>query len=127
MSEADLAVRASYAMHLIPPTIEHDTRAKIGMAAKDGRVEFEDYDDWQRRNPNYDAQEVRAMWNSFKPGAVGVATLFHIAKDYGYRADGERTSPRPEGPSASAQASPRAEPQRGLGTLPARHCRARVH
>jgi KaiC/GvpD/RAD55 family RecA-like ATPase len=95
MSEADLAVRASYAMHLIPPTIEHDTRAKIGMAAKDGRVEFEDYDDWQKRNPNYDSQEVRAMWNSFKPGAVGVATLFHIAKDYGYRADGDRPAPRP--------------------------------
>ncbi len=36
------------------------------------------------------------MWNSFKPGSVGVATLFHIAKDYGYHHDGNRTASSPK-------------------------------
>jgi hypothetical protein len=101
MSEVELAVRASYAMHLIPPTIEHDTRAKVGMGAKDGGVDFGDFDEWQQGNPRYDPLEVRSMWRSFKPGAVGVATLFHIAKDYGYRSDGKpsaRPAPAPRKP-----------------------------
>jgi putative DNA primase/helicase len=103
MSEIELAVRASYAMHLIPPEIEHDTRAKVGMGAKDGGVDFGDFDEWQQGNPRYDPMEVRAMWRSFKDGAVGVATLFHIAKDYGYRSDGK--------PSARPAPAPRRAPK----------------
>ena len=112
MSEVELAVRASYAMHLVPPTIEHDTRAKVGMGAKDGGVDFGDFDEWQKRNPRYDPLEVRAMWRSFKPGAVGVATLFHIAKDYGYRSDG-KPSARPA-PATRKAAEPPRKPAPGM-------------
>ena len=64
-------------MHLIPPTIEHDTRAKVGMGAKDGGVDFGDFDEWQQGNPRCDPLEVRAMWRSFKPGVVGALPSRH--------------------------------------------------
>lgn len=93
MNDTDLATRAIHAMHLIPSTIEHDTRAKVGMGARDAGVTFDDYNDWQMSNPRYDPVEVRSMWNSYKDGPVKVATLFHIAKEYGYQAKGDRTAP----------------------------------
>jgi len=115
-NDANMAVRASYAMHLIPSTIEHDTRARVGMGARDGGVTFDDYDAWQSSNPHYDAQEVRSMWNSYKPGPVGVATLFHIAKDYGYSNGGDRTAPRPKQAPRKATKPPR-KPATGMSAV----------
>ena len=78
--------RARDALNAIPATIDHDTRARVGMAAKVAGLTFEDYDTWQLTNPRYDRQEVRAMWNGFDiNGAVREGTLFGVAAEHGYR------------------------------------------
>jgi putative DNA primase/helicase len=66
--------RAVDALHAIPPTIDHDTRARVGMAAKDAGVTFADYDAWQSTNPRYNAIEVRSMWQSYDDGPVKAGT-----------------------------------------------------
>ena len=113
MNDTDLAVRASYALHLIPSTIAHDDRARVGMGARDAGVTFDDYNDWQMSNPRYDPVEVRSMWNSYKDGPVKVATLFHIAKEYGYQAKGDRTAPMRQQATRKTPEPPR-KPAKGM-------------
>jgi len=72
----------------IPATIDHDTRARIGMGAKDAGLTLDDYDSWQATNPRYDKSEVRSMWNSFADGPVKAGTLFSIAKEHGWAPTG---------------------------------------
>jgi hypothetical protein len=86
--------RAIAALHAIPPTIDHDTRARVGMAAKDAGVTFDDYDAWQATNPRYNAAEVRSMWNSYKEGPVKAGTLFKVAAEHGYRMNGAKPQRR---------------------------------
>lgn len=78
------------ALLAIPPTIDHDTRARVGMAAKDAGITFDDYDAWQSTNPRYDAGEVRSMWHGFKDGPVKAGTLFSIAKQHGWKPKGNQ-------------------------------------
>ena len=85
MIESNDIERAIDALHSIPPTIGHDTRVLVGMAAKEAGITFEEYDFWQSTNPRYDALEVRSMWNSYHDGAIKRGTLFKIAADHGYR------------------------------------------
>ena len=87
--------RAIAALHAIPPTIDHDTRARVGMAAKDAGVTFDDYDAWQATNPRYNAAEVRSMWNSYNDGPVKAGTLFKVAAEHGHRMNGAKPQPRP--------------------------------
>lgn len=76
------------ALLTIPPTIDHDTRARVGMGAKDAGITLDDYDAWQSANPRYDAGEVRSMWNSFTDGPVKAGTLFAVAKEHGWSPNG---------------------------------------
>ncbi len=76
------------ALQTIPPTIDHDTRARVGMASKDAGISLDDYDAWQSANPRYDAGEVRSMWHSFTDGPVKAGTLFSIAKEHGWTPNG---------------------------------------
>nr|WP_326527941.1 AAA family ATPase [Rhodoferax sp.] len=87
--------RAVDALHAIPPTIDHDTRARVGMAAKDAGVTFDDYDAWQSTNPRYNAVEVRSMWHSYDDGPVKAGTLYRIAAEHGWRINGN-TKPKPK-------------------------------
>lgn len=95
------------ALLTIPATIDHDTRARLGMGAKDAGVSLEDYDAWQSANPRYNAVEVRSMWHSFTDGPVKAGTLFAIAKEHGWAANGT-ASHKP----APARISKPVEPQR---------------
>ena len=114
--------RAIAALHAIPPTIDHDTRARVGMAAKDAGVTFDDYDAWQATNPRYNAGEVRSMWNSYGDGPVKAGTLFKVAAEHGYRMNGSKPQQRPiQAPSKpvepAAQACPWHECRRSLEPL----------
>jgi putative DNA primase/helicase len=108
------ADRACEALHSIPSTIGHDIRARVGMAAKDAGVPFEEYDTWQSTNPRYDAAEVRSMWNSYGDGPVKAGTLFKIAAEYGYRINGEKPKSKPAARSATRAADPPRKPAPGL-------------
>ncbi|OQW85824.1 MAG: hypothetical protein BWK72_20340 [Rhodoferax ferrireducens] len=82
------------ALLTIPPSIDHDTRARVGMGAKDAGINFDDYDAWQSANPRYDAAEVRSMWHSYSDGPVKAGTLFAVAKEHGWTATGNG-APKP--------------------------------
>lgn len=100
------------ALNAIPATIEHDTRAKVGMAFKDACGQFDDYDAWQATNPRYDAAEVRSMWNSYTEGPVKAGTLFKIAAEYGWHG-GKPQRKAPAKPQAKPSQAP-AKPPKGM-------------
>jgi putative DNA primase/helicase len=106
--------RAVDALHAIPPTIDHDTRARVGMAAKDAGVTFDDYDAWQSTNPRYNAVEVRSMWHSYDDGPVKAGTLYRIAAEHGWRINGN-TKPKPKPKTAQERI---ACPQSRRASLP---------
>jgi putative DNA primase/helicase len=124
--------RAVDALHAIPPTIDHDTRARVGMAAKDAGVTFADYDAWQSTNPRYNAIEVRSMWQSYDDGPVKAGTLYRIAAEHGWRINGN-TKPKTGPEKISKPAEPPRKPAPGMGAagvwepLPARNESAPVH
>jgi putative DNA primase/helicase len=106
--------RAVDALHAIPPTIDHDTRARVGMAAKDAGVTFADYDAWQSTNPRYNAIEVRSMWQSYDDGPVKAGTLYRIAAEHGWRINGN-TKPKTGPEKISKPAEPPRKPAPGMG------------
>ena len=77
------------ALQFIPPDLDRETWLTVGMAGKDGGLTFEDFDLWSSAASSYNAKDVKSVWRSIKGGGVTVATLFHIAKEYGYKPDGE--------------------------------------
>jgi hypothetical protein len=97
------------ALLTIPATIDHDTRARVGMGAKDAGIQFDDYDAWQSTNPRYDAGEVRSMWNSFTAGPVKAGTLFAVAKEHGWTPTGT-ASPAPERITRPTKPTPKPAP-----------------
>ncbi len=86
--------RASEALYAIPADLPRDEWVRVGMAVHDAGIQFEDFDQWSCKAPNYDAKAARSTWRSFKPGkGVGAGTLFAIAKQHGYTPSA--TSKRP--------------------------------
>ena len=85
--------RARDALQAIPPDLPRDEWVRAGMAAHAAGLSFDDFDAWSARADNYKAQDACAVWRSFKPGKVGTATLFHMARAAGCRAlqDGRLT------------------------------------
>lgn len=77
--------RASDALYAIPADLPRDDWVRVGMAAHDAGIQFDDFDQWSAQAPDYDAKAARSTWRSFKPGkGVGAGTLFAIAKQYGH-------------------------------------------
>lgn len=70
------------------PADDRDTWLRCGMAIK-SEVGDEGFDPWKRWSAtanNYQSHAAAATWKSFrKSGHVGIGTLFHIAKQYGYK------------------------------------------
>jgi len=72
------------------PADDRDTWIKCGMAinAELGDAGFDAWDRWSATADNYRARDAVASWRSFKAsGGVGIGTLFHTAKQYGYQCD----------------------------------------
>ena len=71
----------------------HDRKVwiPIGMALKSEYANdgFSLFDEWSRAADNYDIQAVKSSWRSFKDGKVKIGTLFHYAKQNGWRPDVE--------------------------------------
>jgi putative DNA primase/helicase len=101
------------ALLTIPPTIDHDTRARVGMGAKDAGINFDDYDTWQSTNPRYDQSEVRSMWNSYTDGPVKAGTLFAVAREHGWSATG--STPRSAQERITRPPKPTPKPAPGMG------------
>lgn len=69
---------------------DRDIWIKCGMAIKAelGDAGFDAWDRWSATANSYRARDAAASWRSFKAsGGVGIGTLFHTAKQYGYQCD----------------------------------------
>ncbi|SAK67912.1 inner membrane protein [Caballeronia pedi] len=75
------------ALSYIPPDVERDVWFRVAASLKhsEGEAGFETFDQWSQGSPNYVAADVRDTWRSIRPDAgITIATLFAIAKKYGY-------------------------------------------
>ncbi|WP_250462467.1 DUF927 domain-containing protein [Caballeronia sp. GAFFF2] len=75
------------ALSYIPPDVERDVWFRVGASLKhsEGEAGFVMFDNWSQKSPNYVAADVRDTWRSIRPDAgITIATLFAIAKKYGY-------------------------------------------
>jgi putative DNA primase/helicase len=87
------------------PADDRDTWIKCGMAIKAelGDAGFDAWDRWSATADSYRARDAAASWKSFKAsGGVGIGTLFHTAKQYGYQCD-SNNKPTPPTPEEIAQ------------------------
>lgn len=84
-----LMSEAINALQFIPPDIDRETWLTLGMASKDGGLSFYDFDSWSSTASSYNQKQCQSVWRSIKRGGVTVATLFHIAKQYGYKPNGD--------------------------------------
>lgn len=110
------------ALAYIPANLPRDEWARLGMALKSefsDETGFHVFDTWSSTAANYDARACRDAWKSFKAsGPVGIGTLLHVAKSYGF------TLPKPDEaaprPSPAEQAAQRARAQEAAAAEAAR-------
>jgi len=81
-------MRIQNALQFIPAQ-ERDLWVAMAMAVKSelGDAGFSIWDDWSQSAHNYNALAARSVWKSCKGAGVTVATLFHEAKQNGWRDD----------------------------------------
>lgn len=78
------------ALAYIPPDVDRDTWARVGMAVKASDLAeaaaFDLWNEWSERGASYSERGTRDTWRSLKAaGSVTVGTLFGMAKDHGFR------------------------------------------
>lgn len=94
----------------IDANLGRDEWARICMAIKSelGDSGFDVFDRWSSRGDNYSQRDTRDTWRSFKAtGGVGIATLFKVARENGYRKD--NSQPQKIDPQAAAERRARRE------------------
>lgn len=77
------------------PAEDRDTWVRVGMAIHSalGESGFSLWDYWSQSASNYDERAAQHVWRSFKSGRTQIGTLFHIAREHGYR-PGRETAAR---------------------------------
>lgn len=89
----DTTTEVLKALWVIPPNCGYENWVTVGMAlhAFDPNL-FGEWDQWSRGASKYRGERVLAqMWRGFSAsGGVGVGSLFHIAKEYGYNPPGKK-------------------------------------
>jgi len=91
-------VRIREALPYIDPT-DRETWVKAAMAVKSevGEAGFALWDEWSQGVGSYSATDARDVWRSCKVnGKTTIGTLFHLAKQGGWRANGASPAPNPE-------------------------------
>lgn len=68
------------------PADDRETWVHVGMAIKSelGNDGFGLWDRWSQSAESYKERDARDVWRSIKDGAIGIGTLFHLAKQYGW-------------------------------------------
>lgn len=100
---------ARSALQSLDPGVTRREWIRISAAAKAAGISYEDWHDWCARADNYAGEkDCRSNWRTIKEdGKITAGTLFHLARQGGWKPDRANASPRP---SASAAPSPRAAP-----------------
>ncbi|MCJ7872814.1 AAA family ATPase [Phaeobacter sp. J2-8] len=80
------------ALAMINDADDRDTWLHIGMALKaeygDTEEAFGMWSHWSRQSIKFNERGQRTAWKSFRGGAIGIGTLFEIAKAYGWAKSG---------------------------------------
>lgn len=81
--------RAEAALQFISP-VERSTWVSIGMALRSeyGDAGRDIWMDWSRSADSFRENDARIVWKSFKGTGVSIASLFHAAKQNGWRDEG---------------------------------------
>lgn len=88
--------RARDALWAIPADVPRDLWVRVGMAAHEVGLPFDEWNAWSDQCDSYNAQACRSTWRSFKAGlGVKAGTLFKIAAEHGWREVGAQPHPRP--------------------------------
>jgi hypothetical protein len=102
-----ILVAAALAVIPNPLELSRDDWLNIGMATHAATGGSEDgfrlWDHWSERWPNYNEEDTRTAWNSFKPHSIGPGTLFSYADQAcpGWRSSSKRTSLRGTSPTGA--------------------------
>ncbi|MBV8657757.1 MAG: DUF3631 domain-containing protein [Burkholderiales bacterium] len=91
MSETEIQAALAYI-----PAHERDTWVRMAMAVKAelGDAGMVLWEAWSQTADNYQPKAALAVWKGIKPGGrVTIASLFHEAKEHGYRPDKPYTPP----------------------------------
>ena len=90
-------------LNCIPPDCPRNEWVNIAMALQSefGADGFSLFDDWSSSGLTYNPKDSKALWRSIKSGAIGIGTLFHYAKVYGYQSNARslpsiKPAPKPE-------------------------------
>ena len=100
MNGADVE-RARAALGAIDSSIPRAVWLAVAMAAKSAGLELDDFTAWSSTAANFGGErDCASTWRSIKPvGGVTAASLFHRAREAGWRDDAEHR-PRPNRPRA---------------------------
>jgi putative DNA primase/helicase len=108
--------RARDALQSIPPDLPREDWVRAGMAAHAAGLDFDTFDQWSAQAGNYQANDARDTWRSFKSGkGVGIGTLYRMAAELGgWRMGGEprrkRSSTKPRAMLREAKPRPGMNP-----------------
>ena len=97
------------------PSEHYDTWFKVAASLQSAGVSFDLFDTWSSTAPDvYSQKACRNVWRSLDHnGAISVATLFHIAKQYGFEPhrqhDLTAITPRPNNADQESKRKRRAE------------------
>jgi len=93
MIECNL-MSAESALGFISPC-DREVWVRMGMAihGEFGQAGFEVWDNWSSMDEDgYRSADARAVWRSFKPGAISIRSLFAVALANGWKPDRERAA-----------------------------------
>ena len=74
------------ALNHIDPDCDYQTWLQVGMALHSfDSGKLHEFDRWSSGGSKYKgSREIALKWRSFSGGSIGIGTLFHYAKDYGF-------------------------------------------
>lgn len=108
LSERD---KARVALTYIDPNCDRETWVRMAAALKDefGQDGFELFDEWSRDGKRYQEAATRDTWKSIRPGkGITIASLYHEAKNGGFRPAEWKTQAPAIRPNDSQRAAERA-------------------
>jgi len=83
-------INADNALNYIPADLPRDEWVKVGMAYKAAGGDFEGFDSWSSAASSYKIYDALATWKSLDSnGGIGAGSLFHFAKQYGYKIENQ--------------------------------------
>lgn len=71
------------------PAYDRVLWVEVGFALHSEGIPFEVWDEWSKSADNYCPKAAKSTWKSFKHGAVTIGSLYHRAREYGWRDSGK--------------------------------------